>query len=230
MIFMFGIYGLNIEKNQDRLDIPRLVQYISPGKQQRINALQDRQEARRILLGDLLIRSIACRNLKVRNDEIQFQISRYGKPYLEGVDDYCFNLSHSGRWVIGAADRRPVGVDVEEIVPIELDVARHYFSAAEFAYISNQPESLRTAAFYDIWTLKESYIKALGCGLSKDLNSFTINITPDGKAVVSESPGEVFLRQYEIDEKYRLSVCAFNIDFPDRIEIVDVNWILEALQ
>ncbi|MGI6549056.1 MAG: 4'-phosphopantetheinyl transferase family protein [Syntrophomonadales bacterium] len=229
---MLGIYAINIEKNQDHICLPGLLQYTSSGKQRRVNALNNPEEARRVLVGDLLIRSITCRYHNVRNDQLLFENNQYGKPYLKGIENFCFNISHSGRWVACAVDHQPVGIDIEEMAPIELDVARHYFSAEEFAYIANQPESERTATFYDIWTLKESYIKALGWGLSKDLNSFTVKLIPDGKAVLSESPGHcpVYLRQYEIDKEYRLSVCAFNSSFPDRIKTVDIGWILAPIQ
>jgi len=226
---MIGIYGIDIEKNNGHIRIPILLRYVSPGKKHRINAYRDLEEAKRVLVADLLVRAAACRYLNITNDELRFGTNQFGKPYLEGVQDWHFNTSHSGRWVVCAVDREPVGIDVEKIEPIEMDIARVYFSPDELTYIVNLPENKRTAAFYDIWTLKESFIKALGHGLSMDLKSFTVGVNGKVRSCESIVPDPVFLRQYEIDQEYRLSLCAFNDDFPEQVEIVDMKWIIDAL-
>lgn len=58
-----------------------------------------------------------------------------------------------------------VGVDIESIGPFDLRLAKELFTEEEYQEVLVNEDSL--AAFYDIWTLKESYIKAVGQGLSK---------------------------------------------------------------
>ena len=230
-MLVLGIIGLNIEKNQKSINISGLLQYISPEKQHRVYTFRNPRDAQHALIGDLLIRAIACRYLNIKNGELQFQENKYGKPYLKGIENFCYNLSHSGKWVVCAADNEPIGVDIEEIVPIQMDIAQRYFSKEEMNYVMEKPESKRVEAFYNIWTFKESYIKALGFGLSKELNSFSINIINDERAVIKESHIEspALLRQYPIDDQYRLSLCEFKNCFPEEVQIVDMKWILDGI-
>jgi 4'-phosphopantetheinyl transferase len=109
-----------------------------------------------------------------------FEYTSYGKPLVanSGIE---FNLSHSGDWVLFAFTlschaEMKLGVDIEQMrtFPDMRDVARVNFSAAEFARWDAAPESDRTAAFYRCWTRKESFIKAIGEGLSCPLDSFEV--------------------------------------------------------
>jgi len=183
-----------------------------------------------MLGADLLIRSIACRYLSVNNEQLDFRTNEYGKPYIYGSNDFHYNLSHSGKWVVCAVDRQPVGIDVEAVAPVDLDIARTFFSPEEVVYIMGRPGAERTGLFYELWTLKESYVKALGCGLSNPLNSFAIKLFGDGKARVKEANPEVFLRQYELDQGYKLAVCSFRAAFPSQINIIDMDWILAYIK
>lgn len=91
-----------------------------------------------------------------------------GKPYLADSLDFHFNLSHSGRWVVLAYGASPLGVDVQEIRPVG-NVARRFFTADERDYVSEDPQR-----FFRVWTGKESYLKYLGLGLKKPLDSFSV--------------------------------------------------------
>jgi 4'-phosphopantetheinyl transferase len=126
--------------------------------------------------------------------------TKEGKHYFDRIDNARFNVnvSHAGDLVVGAChDRRLVGVDVmdlryprNETVEQYLHTMRSSFTRSEFDSIGSggtDDEKLRT--FFALWTLKESYIKALGIGLGFELQraSFEINsaytsakITVDG--------------------------------------------------
>ena len=93
-----------------------------------------------------------------------------GKPYLRDYPGVQFNLSHSGRYGVCALSAFPVGVDVELIRPLRREVARRFFTPAEAAWLDARPE----AEFFRLWTRKESYIKAIGKGLTQRLDSFSV--------------------------------------------------------
>lgn len=228
---MIKIYGFDIEENAGYISLPDLFPYVSHDKRHRICALRTPDDARQVLVGDLLIRSVACRYLGMKNIDIQFQVNEYGKPYLSGFNGHHFSLSHSGKWVVCAYSEQVVGVDIEEIGPVDMDIAFEYFLPKEIEYIVRKPLQARDAAFYDIWTYKESYTKALGTGLSKDLKSFSVSQINGNTAVICEPTyDKAFLRQYCVNDKYRLSVCAFNDDFSEDVEIVNIPWILNILK
>src|SRR5690606_23970266 len=56
------------------------------------------------------------------------------------------------------------------------DLARRFFSPAEVEWLGSLPETRVREAFLDLWTLKESVLKAIGTGLATPLKSFTIEI------------------------------------------------------
>lgn len=114
----------------------------------------------------------------------------HGKPYFpEIAGRFQFNLSHSGTKVMCvsavSADAVPeVGCDVETGESVRGDwtaLAERFFTAEENAYLlgGNDPEA-RETRFRRLWTLKESFIKATGEGLSRRLDSFSIGFKEDG--------------------------------------------------
>ena len=82
------------------------------------------------------------------------------------------------------------GCDIEEIQEADMALAEKFFSPGEYAYLAAQPKGReRDRAFCRIWTLKESFLKAVGAGLFLPLDSFEIQIGPEGKITVRQEGG-----------------------------------------
>ena len=214
----------------DRL-FDRLLAAVDPAKRARLLRYRARPAAVASLTADLLARQAASETLGLRRDRIAFAATPSGKPYLPGQPDYHFNLSHSGRWVVAAEHPSQVGVDVEAVarrhIPVEA-LAKRFLSPLEAAGLLALPAEERLVHFLDLWTLKESYVKALGDGLRVSLSSFTIQKTGDGAIALLRHdpllPSYTFV-QYDIDSACRLSVCAAAGAFApvaDRISFADV--------
>ena len=76
--------------------------------------------------------------------------------------------------------------------------------------------------FFDFWTVKESYLKAIGTGLTKPLNTFTVVKNADSIQLVdNENDNLVFVKQYSFIDNYKLSVCAFENEFDDKVNIIE---------
>ena len=73
--------------------------------------------------------------------------------------------------------------------------------------------------FCEIWTIKEAYLKNIGIGLRKPLNSFEIDFSEDAPQIVGKK--EYKFVQLKFDEKYIVTVCADQSD-----EIFDVEEVL----
>jgi len=100
--------------------------------------------------------------------------SSYHRPYFDnGID---FNIAHSGNFAIccGAATGK-VGIDIEQIKPIDLGEYTDYFTDAEWEIIRSYPDIMR--GFYDFWTRKEALLKAIGTGFHIPLSS--VDVTGD---------------------------------------------------
>jgi 4'-phosphopantetheinyl transferase len=113
-----------------------------------------------------------------------FALNGHGKPRVDAGDAamrLSFNLSHTHGFVaVAVALDLDVGVDVERIAPARADeeVARQLFAPAEFAAFMAEPEARRAEAFFDLWTLKEAYIKAVGLGVALPLEDFAFTRDP----------------------------------------------------
>lgn len=140
------------------------------------------------------LREILGRYLSLPPSEIKFAHNEYGKPSLAGdVGGLRFNLAHSGGAALYAfALGREVGVDVEHWREdfASMEVAGRFFSRAEVAALGSLPSELQTQAFFNCWTRKEAYIKALGEGLSHPLDCFTVSLAPGETARLLATDGD----------------------------------------
>ncbi|MGF1757272.1 4'-phosphopantetheinyl transferase superfamily protein [Photobacterium sagamiensis] len=134
------------------------------------------------------LRAILSRYAPLSPDEWRFEYGEKGKPRLcaeqrdqTGLE---FNLSHSGDYLLlgvmrAGSENVELGVDIEhartstDIYPI----LNHYFSPQEVTALLNLPENRQRQRFFDLWALKESYIKATGQGLAKSLKSFGFDLS-----------------------------------------------------
>ena len=140
-------------------------------------------DARRLSLCAGALLGAMLRQRGVADAEMCFAEGEHGKPYLPRRPDVQFSLSHSGTLAMCAVADSPVGCDVQRVSPRSLRLAERFFSAEEQRIIfSLSSEDARQAMFYRIWTLKESFIKCTGLGLSMPLDAF--DLFPEGDAVV----------------------------------------------
>jgi len=127
------------------------------------------------------LRQLLAKPLGLAPEAIEFSTGAHGKPELAGAaadSGLRFNLSHSaGLGLVGWSWQRAIGVDVEvwRAMRDEAALVRRFFSAAEILAWEALMTEQRVEAFFNLWTRKEAYIKALGRGLSLPLDSFDVS-------------------------------------------------------
>jgi 4'-phosphopantetheinyl transferase len=145
------------------------------------------------------LRAILSRYLQINPSLLRFDYNPYGKPSLivaQGGDTLHFNLSHSHELgLIAITKNRDIGVDIERINPNfpYLEIAEKFFSPLENSVLLSLPQDLQSTAFYNCWTRKEAYIKAVGKGLSIPLNQFDVTLAPGEPAAllnIEQNPEE----------------------------------------
>ena len=131
-----------------------------------------------------------------------------GKPSLAEHPDIHFNLSHAKGIAACIVTDRECGIDCEQVRKCSQGVMRRAFTESERTLVEALPEDQQDLMFTRIWTLKESYVKALGIGVSYPLN--TVGFSFDGDRIISDKDGCSF-RQYLIHgSRYVVSVCRLN--------------------
>lgn len=98
----------------------------------------------------------------------RMKLGEYGKPYLPGHPHIHFNISHCKEGCAVAVADKPVGVDIQEIRPFSWNIAKYVCSQSELEQLEKCAD--RESCFTKMWTIKESYIKMIGKGISYGLD------------------------------------------------------------
>jgi 4'-phosphopantetheinyl transferase len=113
---------------------------------------------------------------------VGIRITSTGRPELDAPSPIRFNASHSGGVaVVAVASGRQVGVDIERIrlIADAMDLASTHMTRSEVTSLRSAPAGSRSAVFLALWTRKESFVKAVGGGLSIPLDSFDMSVVGD---------------------------------------------------
>ncbi|MEG0308500.1 MAG: 4'-phosphopantetheinyl transferase superfamily protein [Clostridium sp.] len=222
------IYAVKISDiSQEELDNLSLLTHLE--KRCKIEKFINKKDKVRTLIGEILIKTIIFQQLRIRNIHITFEKNQYGKPYLKGYPKFNFNISHSGDFVVCAIDDKPIGIDVEQVKNIEYkEVAESFFSVSEFDYIVKEDLNLKLNKFYEIWTLKESYIKCCAQGLSIPLKSFSIDIDQyqNIKVIIDNENKKHVFKRFDIGSGYKMAVCSLNKEISNNIIMLDQNSLI----
>lgn len=129
-------------------------------------------------MGAGLLLDFAIRETGLSNQATEFSHTENGKPYIPGFPLH-FNLSHSGEFALCAVSTVPVGCDIEKLranANFGKELSKRFFTSEEADYIDAiENESEKSAAFFRIWTQKESYVKAIGKGIAAlPFNTFSV--------------------------------------------------------
>lgn len=160
---------------------PRYAAWLDPQERQRLGRFRFNRHRQEFLHGRALTRFVLAHYLDVKPGDLVFSSSENGKPHVAGDAPVHFNLTHShGTCVLAVSVAGSVGVDLERVDTgnDRTGIAERYFSKTERDFLRVLPETERRSMFTAMWTLKESYIKATGQGLSLPLSHFTCEIRP----------------------------------------------------
>jgi 4'-phosphopantetheinyl transferase len=172
---------LETEKSPDA--IARAVGWLSVDERVRGERFAFDRDRRRFVLGRGAVRSILASYVDCDPTEIAFEYAEFGKPQLDAKHAAAglqFNASGSADVAVCAVTSgQSVGIDIEQMrETCDPDLVRYAFSDAERAEFGQIRVEIQARAFYRVWTRKEAYLKAVGCGLSRPLTTFSVSVTP----------------------------------------------------
>lgn len=133
----------------------------------------------------------------------------YGKPCLE-EDGIYVNWSHSREYVLCAVAAQEVGVDLQynQVSPKE-NLVRRVLRVPEMKIYQSLDEDGRKKCFYEFWTVKESFLKALGTGFCTPLERFCVHREDGGLRIIQDINEKVYscmLLDF-LDKDYTAAVC-----------------------
>lgn len=158
---------------------------MSEEKQQRVDRFRFKDDRKRTVVGEMLARKAIAEWCGVTPESIIFGKKEHGKPYAKDLA-VEFNISHSGDMVVCAVDDNPVGIDIEQIRPINLKVAKHICTNDEmfylFGYIPTEQDFCYAdnieilTRFFELWTKREACGKYIGVGLLYQMKEYDYSI------------------------------------------------------
>jgi len=134
------------------------------------------------LAAHALTRTVLSRLVGAPPASLRFELGERGRPELSYPalqPALRFNLSHTrGLVACAVAIAADVGVDVEQVERrLDIDqLARSVFSESEREAMAALPVEAQRKRFFQLWTLKESYIKAVGKGLALPLRAISLRL------------------------------------------------------
>lgn len=137
---------------------------------ERFRKFRNAKDAQLFVLGKLLVKEalLVLDHPQLTLD--QLQTTSTGRPTFNSTLD--FNISHAGDYVICAASAVcRVGVDIEQIKPLPLELYNRCWTSAEQNRLMSD-KNLQT--FYSLWTRKEAVLKADGMGLHDELHKIDV--------------------------------------------------------
>jgi 4'-phosphopantetheinyl transferase len=171
-----------------------LWQFLSADERARAERFYFERKRQFFIVGRGLLRWLNGRYLQIPPADVQFSYGEHGKPALAGERGVQFNVSHGqGKLLIGFARGAALGVDIEQIRLLDDadNLARRFFSEAENEAYVSVPPAQKGEAFFNCWTRKEAFIKAVGEGLSYPLRQFDVTLRPGEPARLLRVKGSV---------------------------------------
>ncbi|MBL1228788.1 4'-phosphopantetheinyl transferase superfamily protein [Enterococcus sp. BWB1-3] len=218
------IYAVNI--NNCHLNNQDLKQHLPEKAVKSIARYKNPIDYRRSLIAYAVLFAI-CEQTQEISRELVLEKNEYGKPFFQDLPNYSFNISHSKDWIVLAVSSAEVGIDIEYNEPFDHDeVVESFFAESEKQFFFRTITNQETKVFYRFWTLKESYIKAVGKGMTVKLDSFSIELWNRPISINNDKRFE--LLEIPFVDDYTLSVCFEKGEKIEAPKILNIAYLISG--
>lgn len=169
---------------------PEHMLLISPERAEKARRYRFPADQKRCIAGGLLLRRFL--------GDVAVYTDSFGKP--RAASGVCFNLSHSGDWVLLAVSDKEIGCDIERLHQADaLRMGKVVFTESEMALLCGSRD--RLGKFYELWTKKEALLKCMGKGFHRAAKSVDVC----GGTFAED--GHVYTMGTKLFADYAVSVC-----------------------
>ena len=200
-------------------EVAELAAGLSAEESERASGLLTGTHQRRFVVARGMLRQLLGLYLDQDPGAVAFSRGAHGKPFLQ-KGGLHFNVSHTHELALYAIARnREVGIDVEWPRPqvAHEQIAARFFSLEEQEALAQVPDEARRAAFYNIWTRKEAYVKARGDGIAAGLGTFAVSLGAEA-ALLRSDEGRDELERWKLmalepATGYVAALCGAGVDW-----------------
>jgi 4'-phosphopantetheinyl transferase len=188
-------------------DFDRYWETLSTQERERADKFRFERHRRRFVAGRGELRRLLSRYLGLSPWEVALEYGSDGKPFCTiqpPERSICFNLSHSeNAAALAISSGFEVGIDVENVRPIEEGMPLEVFSIRERAQFTALPDAERQKVFFESWARKEACLKALGTGFILPPTHFEFDLSIRGDTTPRLVGGEA-------EEARHWRICALS--------------------
>ena len=206
---MVNLIYYNI-KNLNFTDYLSMKRCISKERRKKAEKYRHFEDTVRCVLAEVLV-AYGYYDCYHKIENFALEDNEYGKPFLISMPEFKYNISHSGEWVVVAYGDIDIGVDVEKIEGNWDSVYKKCLTEFDKVWVDRCDEISKNKKMAIIWTLIEAYLKYLGVGLFKAMDTFYVDFY--NCTVVDESKAlNVYTQSFDIENNYVCSICCTNIE------------------
>lgn len=202
--------------NYNKINIKNdLKGFITANERKKINSYMRYTDKRRCLIEIVLLKLLIYKYCKIPIKNIIIKKTEYGKPYLENNPKFKFNISHSNEMIImGINIQNEIGVDIEYLKNVNLENYKKILKENEIKELNKRENKLNS--FYELWTIKESFFKEEGKGISMIDDEYEINLKKSN--IIYKDKTLLFTNLDYFN--YKICVCSSKID---NIKVIELN-------
>jgi 4'-phosphopantetheinyl transferase len=168
---------IHSQANSDNFPVPEAIAILSEDEKRKYSRFQFTDDKLRFLKARYILRTTASAyHGNCNPEDVQISFNSFGKPYFSDIP-LQFSITHSGEVAaVAFSNSFPIGIDVEfkrQLSDLS-QLSQRFFSDPELRFLEKFNGKNFINNFFKIWSAKESYLKALGIGVSKELKSFSV--------------------------------------------------------
>lgn len=225
---MIKTYIVDVRQLESESAFDKTLQEVSPYRRQKIALLKHKKDKNRSL-GAALSLNAALKTYGLEERSMEYDLEEQGKPVFRYYPEIHFSLSHSGDFAICSIGEVESGSDIEWVRSGKARLAERFFAEEELAWIRKAASTgEQEDRMFRIWTMKESFLKVTGFGMSLPLKEFAVVMEDEGAISLRHNVNEktYFMKEYSLPEhsaediRYKVSVCSESLDFtPNLIQV-----------
>ena len=212
---MVKTFVANIQNILDPKENPHLLDEFLQDRKEKILSHKNSDGRKQSFASSLLLKKILQQN------NLKLQDVKYAQNKKPEIDGIFFNISHSDDFVICSTSKKSIGCDIEKIRPVKSGFENRFFTQNEVAYLNKFDGEEKLNQFFRLWTMKESYMKMTGEGMSLALNRFEFIFDSEIKVYRDGILCDCNIKEYDLLD-HKISICAKENEFASNLEFANL--------
>lgn len=209
---MIDLWHININ-NLSNIDEKNLLKHLGEDEIQKAKSFAFERLKRNFLIRRFYLRAILSNYTGEKKKKIEYVLNDFKKPFLLNNPNIYFNVSHSENMILVAIADQLIGVDVEKIVKTDVENLFPFVFSREEE--KNIPLLNKIEYFYNIWCIKESYLKYIGIGLNVELKDINCKFLNNFYLVSSLKNDKAIAISIKISNNYMSFISVNNHEAPN---------------